>query len=48
MIGSSKHTREYVPLLIYNKRLAENDNITDIGIRQCMSDTAKTVLDFLV
>lgn len=41
-IGHSQHTREYVPVLIYNKDISSRD----IGIRKTMSDTAATVADY--
>lgn len=44
-IGTSQHTRENVPLLIY----ANNKNINEIkfiGHRETMSDTAATVLEY--
>lgn len=41
-IGHSKHTREQVPLLIYNKT-AKNINI---GERKTLSDVGATVSDF--
>lgn len=40
---SSKHTREYVPLLIYRKN---NDKLVNIGIRETMSDTSATILEY--
>lgn len=42
-IGHSQHTRENVPLMIYTKN---NTSLIDIGTRECMSDTAATILEF--
>ena len=39
---STDHTREYVPLLVYNK----NINPVDLGIRMTFSDLASTIADF--
>jgi phosphopentomutase len=36
------HTREYVPLLLYGKKLKKN---IDLGIRETLSDTAQTISD---
>jgi phosphopentomutase len=36
------HTREYVPLLLYGKKLKKN---VDLGIRETLSDIAQTVAD---
>ncbi len=36
------HTREYVPLLLYGKKLKKN---IDLGIRETLSDTAQTIVD---
>ena len=43
-IGHSQHTRENVPLLIYNKKL--NNKYINVGLRNTMSDTAATVLKY--
>ena len=43
-IGHSQHTRENVPLLIYNKKL--NNRYINVGLRNTMSDTAATVLKY--
>lgn len=45
-IGRSAHTRENVPILIYNKKLFEEKKSIDIGLRNTMSDTANTVLEY--
>lgn len=45
-IGRSAHTRENVPILIYNKKLFKEKRNIDIGIRNTMSDTANTVLEY--
>lgn len=42
-IGHSKHTREYVPILIDIKN---NDKLVDIGVRETMADVGQTVADF--
>lgn len=39
--GSTDHSREYTPLLVYNKNLKS----TDLGIRKTYSDIGKSVLD---
>jgi len=36
------HTREYIPLLLYGKKLKRN---IDLGIRETLSDTAQTIAD---
>jgi phosphopentomutase len=36
------HTREYVPLLVYGKKLKQN---VDLGIRESLSDIAQTVAE---
>jgi phosphopentomutase len=36
------HTREYVPLLIYGKKLKKNVNL---GVRETLADTAQTIAD---
>jgi phosphopentomutase len=36
------HTREYVPLLLYGKKLKKN---IDLGIRETLSDNAQTIAD---
>ncbi|MDR1195958.1 MAG: phosphopentomutase [Endomicrobium sp.] len=36
------HTREYVPLLVYGKKLKKNVNL---GVRQTLADIARTVAD---
>mgnify|MGYP002570868085 FL=1 len=41
-IGSSRHTRECVPLLIYRKGLKR----ANIGIRKTMSDNGATCCDY--
>ena len=41
-IGHSKHTRECVPLLIYQK----NRNIPPIGTRKTLSDVGASVCDY--
>ncbi len=38
---STDHSREYTPLLVYNK----NINTIDLGIRKTFSDIGKTILD---
>ena len=43
-IGHSQHTRENVPLLIYNKKL--NNKYINVGLRNTMSYTAATVLKY--
>lgn len=45
-IGRSSHTRENVPLLIFNKKLFNEKKNINIGLRECMSDTANTVLEY--
>lgn len=45
-IGHSKHTRENVPLLVYNKKIFDNKKNIDLGLRDCMSDTAATILEY--
>lgn len=40
--GSSKHTREYVPLLIHKEGIIH----IDIGIRETMADVGATVADY--
>lgn len=42
-IGHSRHTRENVPLLIYNKL---NENLIDIGNRETMADLGQTVAEY--
>jgi len=39
---STDHSREYVPLIVYNK----NDKGKNLGIRETFSDVGKTVADF--
>lgn len=41
-IGHSKHTRERVPILVYNK----NFRGSEIGVRETLSDVAATVSDY--
>lgn len=41
-IGHNRHTRENVPLLIYNKQIKRKN----IGLRKTMSDVGATVCDF--
>ena len=41
--GSSHHTREYVPLLLYGKKL---NKASSIGVRQTMSDVGATAADY--
>ena len=36
------HTREYIPIMIYGKKI----NITSIGIRETFSDIGQTIADF--
>jgi len=38
------HTREYVPLLVYGKKIKSG---TNLGIRPTFSDVGKTILDYL-
>lgn len=42
-IGHSHHTREQVPLMIYNKN---NRSLCDIGVRKTLSDVGATVCDY--
>ncbi len=43
---STDHSREYVPMLAYGKKIKENNNL---GIKQCFGSIGKTILDmFLV
>ena len=44
--GHSQHTRENVPLLVYNKRLFNQKKNIDLGLRETMSDSANTVLEY--
>jgi phosphopentomutase len=41
---STDHSREYIPLLVYGKKLKANVNI---GVRECFCDIGKTVLNAL-
>ena len=41
---STDHSREYIPVLVYGKKIANNVNI---GVRKCFCDIGKTVLDIL-
>ena len=41
---STDHSREYVPLLVYNKNMKEG---TDLGIRETFADIASTTADIL-
>lgn len=38
----SDHTREYVPLLVYSKKLA----VTDLGVRRCFCDVAQSLASY--
>ena len=40
----SDHSREYVPLLVYGKKVKEN---VDLGIRKGFSDIGQTIADYL-
>lgn len=42
-IGHTKHTREYVPLLIYTP---DNKELVDIGTRETMADVGQTVANY--
>lgn len=42
-IGHSKHTREFVPIMIYKKN---NNKLIDLGTRDTLSDLGATVADF--
>ena len=44
-IGHSQHTRENTPLMIYNRK-NQNKGIKEVGLRETMSDTAATALDY--
>jgi len=39
---STDHSREYIPILVYGKRLKEN---VDLGIRETYADISATILD---
>jgi len=39
---STDHSREYVPLLAYHRRM---DRLHNLGVRECFCDVGKTVLD---
>lgn len=41
---STDHSREYVPILVYGKKLKENVNL---GIRETFADVSATILDIL-
>ena len=41
--ASTDHSREYVPLLLWGKRIRPG---TDLGTRQSFADTAATLLDY--
>lgn len=41
---STDHSREYIPILIYGKKIKQNINI---GIRQTFADIGETILDIL-
>lgn len=41
---STDHSREYIPVLVYGKKVSKNVNI---GTRKCFCDLGKTVLDIL-
>lgn len=42
-IGHSRHTREYVPILVYKKG---NDKLINIGTRETLADIGATVADY--
>jgi phosphopentomutase len=42
--SSTDHSREYVPVVIYGKKIIEG---TDIGVRKSFCDIGKTVLEYL-
>ena len=42
--SSTDHSREYIPVLVYGKKVKTNVNI---GIRDCFCDIGKTILDIL-
>lgn len=42
LIGHGKHTREYVPLMIYKNGITG----VELGIRKTMSDVGATVCDY--
>ena len=42
--GSSKHTREKVPILVYNQTI--RDSIKEIGHRKTLADVGQTVADY--
>ena len=39
---STDHSREYIPLLVYGKKI----NSVNIGIRESFTDIAKTILEY--
>lgn len=41
--GTSKHTREYAPLLVYRKN---NIGVKNIGIRETLADTSASILEY--
>lgn len=41
--ASTDHSREYTPLLVYNKKM---QNSVNLGVRQSYADTAATILEF--
>jgi phosphopentomutase len=41
---STDHSREYVPLLVYGKKVSEGVNL---GIRKSFADIGKTILELL-
>ena len=41
---STDHSREYIPILIYGKKIKENINI---GTRETFADIGETILDIL-
>ncbi len=45
MKHSTDHTREYVPLLVYNKRIEKG---SDLGTRETFADIARTLADLFV
>jgi len=42
--SSTDHSREYIPILLYGKRIKDNINI---GVRDCFCDIGATILDIL-
>ena len=41
---STDHSREYIPILIYGKKLKNN---VDLGVRKTYSDISATILDIM-